>query len=298
MLARIRKRWWLNLALIALLGGLVLFAIYQPGKKPPESAPKLTTLATDAITRVRIERSGQEAIVLEKSATGWRLKEPIAARANSFNVESLLRVAGADVNATIANGEQTLGQFGLDTPRARVWLDDEEFAFGDLHPLKNQVYVRYRKQVYLIPSHLFGPAGYDFRRYLASRLLEEDRKPVSFKLPGFAVVLKDGSWQREPADKDLTGDRINDFVREWQYASALDVDRYSGQRVLGRIDIAFAGEGDKTQTLSLGILSYKPEFVLYRQDEGLEYRFPEETGKRLLTLAAEPKEAGAAKPAP
>lgn len=298
MLARIRKRWWVNLALIALLGGLVLFAVYQPGKKPPESPPKLTTLAADAVTRVRIERSGQEAIVLEKTATGWRLKQPIAARANGFNVESLLRVTGAEVNATIPDGQRALGQYGLDPPRARVWLNEEEIAFGDLHPLKNQVYVRYRSQVYLIPGHLFGPAGYDFRRYLATRLLEESRKPVRFRLPGFALVLKDGSWQRDPADKNLTGDRINDFVREWQHASALDVDRYSGQPVLARIDIDFAGEADKAQTLSLGILSYKPELVLYRQDEGLEYRFPEETGKRLLTLAAEPKEAGAAKPAP
>lgn len=283
MLARIRKRWWVNLALIALLGGLALFAVYQPGKKPP--APKLTTLAADAVTRVRIERSGQETIVLEKSASGWRLKEPIAARANGFNVESLLRLAGAEVNATIADGERALGQYGLDPPRARVWLDEEEFAFGDLHPLKNQVYVRYRKQLYLIPGHLYGPAGYDLRRYLATRLLEEDRKPVSFRLPGFAVVLKDGSWQREPADENLSGDRINDFVREWQHASALDVDRYSGRPVVGRIDIAFAGEGDKTQPLRLGILAYQPEFVLVRHDEGLEYRFPEETGKRLLNLS-------------
>ena len=145
--------------------------------------------------------------------------------------------------------------------------------------------MRYRNQVHLIPGHLFGPAGYDYRRYLATRLLEEGRKPLSFKLPGFTLVLKDGSWQREPAEQDLTGDRINDFVREWQHASALDVDRYSGQPVVGRIDITFAGEGDKTQTLSLGIVSYRPEFVLYRQDEGLEYRFPEETGKRLLNIS-------------
>jgi hypothetical protein len=298
MLARLKKRWWLNLALVALLGGLALVAVLEPGKKAPERAPKLTTLAPDAITRARIERPGQEPIVLEKTAGGWRLEAPLAARANGFNVENLLRVASADVDATIPDGEQALAQFGLDRPRARLWLDGEELAFGALHPLKNQVYVRYRSQVYLIAGHLFGPAGYDYRRYLAPRLLEEDRKPLRFKLPGFTLALKDGSWQREPADPQLTGDRINDFVREWQHASALDVDRYAGRPPVAHVDIAFAADGDKTQTLRLGILAYKPELVLYRRDEGLEYRFPEETGKRLLTLAAEPKETGAAKSAP
>mgnify|MGYP005848984995 CR=1 FL=1 len=110
MLARIRKRWWVNLGLIALLGGLTILALYQPGKKPQQAAPKLTTLATDAVTRVRIERAGQEPIVLEKTPEGWRLRQPIAARANGFNVESLLRVAGAEINATIPAGEQALGQ--------------------------------------------------------------------------------------------------------------------------------------------------------------------------------------------
>jgi hypothetical protein len=39
--------------------------------------------------------------------------------------------------------------------------------------------------------------------------------------------------------------------------------------------------------LELGILSYKPDFVLYREDENLEYRFTEDTGKRLLDINAE-----------
>jgi hypothetical protein len=297
MLARLKKRWWLNLALIALLGTLVLVVVFEPGKKPAAPAAKLSALAPEVVTRVRLERAAQEDVVLEKSPSGWRLGAPMRARANGFIVDNLLRLATAEIDATVDGGEQALARYGLKPPRARVWLDTEEFAFGDLHPLKNQVYVRYRDQVHLIAGHHFGPAAYPYARFLSPRLIEEERKPIAFKLPGLQVVLKDGTWNREPADKDLTGDRINDFVREWQHASALDVDRYSGRPLSDRVQILFAGEDGKVERLVLGILSHKPEFVLYREDEGLEYRFPEDTGKRLLTLVAEPREAGAAAPA-
>ncbi len=288
MLARVKKRWWLNLALIALIGALAFIALWQPGKQAPPSLPRLTTLAPETIVRARIERPGAEPIVLEKGASGWRLSAPLAARASSYNVESLLRIADAEVQATLGAVAQTPEAYGLATPRARLWLNDEEFAFGDLHPLKNQVYVRYREQLYLISGHLFGPLGYGYQRYLSTRLLEEQRKPVAFKLPGLQVVLKDGSWQREPADPGLTSDRINDFVREWQHASALEVDRYTGKPALDRLEILFSADEGRLEKLSLAVLAYQPEFILYRADEGLEYRFPEAIGKRLLTLAAEP----------
>ena len=73
--------------------------------------------------------------------------------------------------------------------------------------------------------------------------------------------------------------------------SALTVARYTGRPVVDRVRVRFAAdEGVTNQTrdqLELGILSYKPDFVLYREDENLEYRFTEDTGKRLLNIISE-----------
>jgi hypothetical protein len=44
---------------------------------------------------------------------------------------------------------------------------------------------------------------------------------------------------------------------------------------------------DKTEKLVLGILAYKPDFVLYRRDENLEYHFTDDTGKRLLNISSQ-----------
>ena len=55
--------------------------------------------------------------------------------------------------------------------------------------------------------------------------------------------------------------------------------RYSGRQAVGKINLKLR---DKEKKVELAILAYEPELILYRKDEGLEYHFPLEAGKRLL----------------
>ena len=137
----------------------------------------------------------------------------------------------------------------------------------------------------LIPSHHVAVALYPYGNFIDSRLIEEELKPVAIRLPGFTLTLKDGAWQKTPRDEKLTTDRIHDFVAEWRNARALSVERYGGKPALKRVIFTLTKNG-KTENLVLGILAYEPDFILYRPDEGLEYHFPEEIGKRLLRLSA------------
>jgi hypothetical protein len=120
-------------------------------------------------------------------------------------------------------------------------------------------------------------------------LLEDERQLVALDLPGLRLVRKDGTWQREPAvkhkEQEISGDRINEFVAHWQHARALSVARLTNKPALQRIRLT-SETGDQRQTLTLDILAYKPEFVLARRDEGLEYHFPADVGQRLLSLTA------------
>jgi hypothetical protein len=72
-------------------------------------------------------------------------------------------------------------------------------------------------------------------------------------------------------------------VASWQNASALRVDRYSGGDEIGKIALTSLRD-NKEVKLHLGILAYKPEFILLRQDENLQYHFTEQTGVHLLNL--------------
>lgn len=280
-----KSRWWLNLALLAVVVLLTLLVILARSPQQP-AGPALTAIAPESVTRVELGRPGEPRVVLEKQDGRWRMTEPVAARANDFNVERLFGIARAasEWSAAVAPGDY--GRYGFDSPQARLRFDDEEIVVGSPHPLHAQHYVLHRDAAHLIASRHLAAAFYTYTDFLDSRLLEEDLRPVAFRLPGFTLALEDGAWRREPPDEELSSDRLNDFVAHWRNARALSVQRHTGTPAHEWVEISVERAG-RTETLKLGILSRQPELVLLRPDEGLEYRFPEATGRRLLNISSE-----------
>lgn len=280
----LRRRWLLNASLLLFIGVLTWLVVQRVGQeKEPEGTP-LTTLSAGDLLQLRLERPGQETIVLEKTADKWKLTAPVKARANAFNVDKLLRLLAAPAATRFPIAGHEPAKFGLEPPQATVAFGGEVVAFGSMHPLNNRIYVRYKDEIALIDGHYLASAIYPYTNFIDSRLFEAERKITAIKLPDFTLIQKDGAWQRQPPDKKLASDRINDFAAEWQNASALQVEKYSGKEILERIEITALLDG-KSDKLVLGIIAYKPDFVLYRQDENLEYHFTEDTGKRLLSIS-------------
>lgn len=282
-----RARWLLNLALAALVAGLALFAYFRPGADRA-TGPPLTPLTAEAVTQLRIERAGQEPLTFEKTASGWRLNTPVRARANHFNVESLLRVVTTTNQYRVAVNPEELSKYGLDKPLVQLGFNDEHLAVGVLHPIKHEHYVHYRDTVYLIPSYSLSAAFLGYTSFIDTQLLEANRQLTALRLPGVRLARKDGTWQREPRDEKTSVDQLNEFVANWQNARALSVEQPSAKPTLERIQVVSEMDG-KPDTLALEILAYKPEFILRRRDEGLEYHFPEEVGRKLLNLENEEK---------
>lgn len=285
----VKARWLLNAALLALVAGLALFAWLRPPDRS-DPRPPLTAMAAPTIARVAIERKDREPIVLERGEDRWRMRSPVKARANGFAVESLLQLASAPVELTLPAAEP--GRYGLDRPDLVVRLDQEEIAFGTMHPLKDQYYVRHGNAIHLVPGRYYAQAASPYSAYIDARIIEEGRQPAAFKLPGFSLAIKDGGWRRSPDEKALSSDRINAFVEEWRHARALSVERATARPARERIEITFREDAAKAETLTLGVVTRAPELVLRREDEGLEYHFPEETAKRLLELTATADERG------
>lgn len=278
------KRRWILLAILgALIGVLSAVVVLKPGREAA-AKPALTALTAESIQSIRIERAGQAPIELARDGESWRMRAPFAARANRFLIENLLAVVGAPIEATVATGAGELARYGLAPPLARVRLGEDEIAFGATHPFHPQQYVRYRDTIYLIASHYYGASAQKPELYLDTRLLAPGTRLTELKLTGFSVAQINGRWRRQPENPALSSDRINDFVSEWQQASALTVQRHGDKRPGSWITLGLQQDG-KPQTLRIGVLAREPELVLYRPDEGLDYHFPAELGQRLLALA-------------
>jgi hypothetical protein len=280
----VKNRWLLNLALVLLVAVMLAIVVYRPGTAPEPPASTLTPLASDAITRLRILRPNQPEIVLEKSPGGWFMVAPHKARANLYRINNLLGLATAKSASHFATPAADLAKYGLDQPETRVWLDGLEIRFGAMHPINPQYYVLVGGQVHLINASYFSGAALAPADFLSHQLLDDGLKPVALSLPGFKLILgTNGTWQMTPAGKDLSSDRINTLVDEWRHAQALSVNEYSGKSVHEHAVLRFSADSPLKE-LDIGILAHKPELVLYRPDEGLEYHFPEDVGARLLEL--------------
>jgi hypothetical protein len=282
-----KNRWLLNIGLALLIGALVLLALYKPGaRKEPEGTP-LTALTTDTVQRIRLVRPKQPELVLEKSGEHWRLTAPRTARANSFRVNELVHLAATRVRTRFPAAPAELGKYGLDHPLATLFLNNAEIRFGGMHPLDNQLYVLHDGQVQLIAASVFRAVSAPLNDFLSTSLIEDKARLLAFKFPAFSLKQNEqGAWARTPELKGLGSDQANRFVDEWRYAHALSVAPYTGSPIKERVLLTLA-DGDRQRVIEFGVLAYKPEFILVRKDENLEYSFPEETGSRLMRLKPE-----------
>jgi len=280
-----KNRWLLNIGLALLVGALILLVLYRPGTGKEAQSTPLTAIPVDAVQRIKLVRPKQPEIVLEKIGGHWRLHAPRKARANSFRANELLSLAAMRVSTRFPATPAELGKYGLDQPLATLFLNDAEIRFGGMHPLDNQLYVLHDGQVQLVPASVLRAVSAPPNDFLDTSPIDDNAKPLAFKFPAFSLKQNEqGAWVRTPELKGLGSDQVNRFVEEWRHARALSAAPYSGKPVKARVTVTLA-DGDRERVIEFGVLADKPEFILYRKDEKLEYSFPEETGSRLMQLA-------------
>lgn len=283
------RRWSVNILLLLVLAGLGALALLRPGIDPDAYKPPLTSIAPTEITRLLIAERGKPPVELERTDR-WRLRSPLQARANEFNVNDVLRVAATRVEKQLPEDAlQRAAKYGLDSPRARLKLDEHTIDFGTTNPVNNLQYVAYQGRVYMVSASALWSVTRAYTDFIDHALLDTAKKPVAITLPGLKLALQDGRWRVTPHNERITTDRINRFVEEWRHARALSVRPYGGGRSLGEIRFTYATKPPiaKPEAVRLGILSRSDELVLYRPDEGLQYHFPQDSIKRLLYLTAE-----------
>lgn len=293
-----KQQWLINVILVALVAGLALLIVLKPGKQD-EIGVILTETSSDSINKLRIQRPQQSNIEISKQDDTWRMVEPIKARANPILSRNLAGMVEANSESRFPAAGEDLSKYGLDRPQLTVALNQEVFHFGNRHVLKDAYYVLYKEMIYIVDARYYQVASVPYSNVISRQLLEDLPQFTSLQLPGFTLKLVDGSWKREPQDPALSSDQINAFVDEWRHAYALAVDKYSGNAASQQIRIHYRAAQQETkeagattaapqeQELVIDIIQTQPDLILYRPDEGLEYRFPADVAKRLLQLQHE-----------
>lgn len=276
-----------NLALLLAVTGAGLWIYVKPSREA------LTMHALSARTpaqasKIRIEREGHPAIVLDRQHERWRLAVPVSAEADAHEVERVLAILTA--RAVERYPAVGLDRYELSHPRLRLSIDDESFAFGMANPVSGEQYVLARNAVYPIAPRYGAALPLDAMQLARRRLLSAAEIPSRIETAEFAVALQDGKWTLTPQGGTASEDQLARWVEDWRHAAATRVVPLAGPLPgLGEVRMALKGGG----SVAFTIVQRQPELVITRGDEKLEYHFPPATAQRLLSspVARDPRPA-------
>jgi hypothetical protein len=274
-----RGRLWLNLGLALLVAVLAAVAWFQPGKTPPPPQIRLANLDPQTVRRIDFHPPRGAAFALVRDGEDWFIEQP-RLRAQPFRVETLLELPGATSAAQFTLADNKDNAFGVDPPQARVRFDDTEIAFGLTNPVGLRRYVRVGDAVHLIDDRFYHHAASNWVAWVDRRVLPEGVTLSALDLPGLRLRREGTAWQIDPPRAQASADAVTALIEEWQRAYAMDVEETTAvpadaqtlrlQWQDAALELAVAQEGD--------------EWLLYRRDAPLRYRFSANQGKRLLEL--------------
>ena len=272
----------LVLTVVALL--LLLVVFYRPGLEPEPLAPPITTIPADSISSIRVTRKERTPLTFTKSASGWQLENKQNLPASKFQLRALLGILAMRSARSYPSSALDLGNAGLEPPQATLLLNDTLLYIGGTEPLEHKRYVQYEDTVYLVTDTYQHLINADWTNFVDRRLLPESAKLTTVQLPGLTLTLgNDRQWQLSPENPDADDMAIKALVAQWQTANALYIRRHDGTATPGSITLKYA---ENSETLTLHIIEQEGEFVLARPDWGIQYHFPGNMQKTMLSLQA------------
>ncbi len=276
-----RRRWLLNLGLLAIVALLAWFAWRQPGKEVAKPAP-ITNLTETQVNHIEIRPREQPAVVLEKEKGVWFMRSPFHVRADSTRVGFVLDFVHAKTTTRFPVVSKDLPTYELDKPRVTLLLNGQRFDFGGTNALSMDRYVRHDNQVFLVfdtsyPYLAANPASF------ADPLLIGSGKPIrDISVPGLEVSQADGKLAATGGAPGVSADVLARFVEGWRAARADSVHALDTEKTQSGDDITIKFDGQAP--LQLQVLQRQPELILAVPARNLAYHFPAEEARSLLSL--------------
>ena len=274
-----RGRLWLNLGLALIVVALAAVAWFQPGKTPPPPQIKLTNLDPQTVRRIDFHPPRGAAFALVRDGEDWFIEQP-RLRAQPFRVETLLELPGVTSAAQFTLADNTDNAFGVDPPQARVRFDDTEIAFGLTNPVGLRRYVRVGDAVHLIDDRFFHHVASTWVAWVDRRVLPEGVTLTALDLPGLRLRREGTAWQIDPPRAQASADSVTALIEEWQRAYAMDVEEATAVPADAQA-LRLQWQGG---ALELALVPDGEEWLFYRRDAPVRYRFSANQGKRLLEL--------------
>lgn len=285
----ISKRNLLNLVLLGVVIVLVSVVALEPGKTPEKEKAKLTALNKAAVSKIHIKRMGKKDIQFEKVDNVWQMTSPYQLPANDFRIDSILRLVETESHSQHDLTKLNKRDFKLDKPEVVVTYNDSvSVLFGGNEPLDHRRYLQIENTLHLVSDTVYYHVSGKPTALVSLQLLPENAAIKAIQLPDRKLELKDGRWQIENEPEEMASDAVTQLLNEWKLVQALDILEATDKPGKEQIKIFIESQ---EKPIVFSIVKRKPDFVLLRQDKGVQYQLTEDSAERLLQLAkSEPVE--------
>ncbi len=275
-------RMRLNLALAAAVAILAAVGYFQPGIKLPGAKVQLITLKPAEIHAIRIQLPGQKPTEMNHGDKGWQITSPLRMPADPNLVRTLLDYLDVESTTHFVAARADLGKYGLDKPKAQLWLNGEEYDFGGLQPVDNLQYVLTGGSIHLVNGALFYRVAHDLYWWMDKGLVPAGAHVTAVQLPHATLSLDaNGEWQLAPADDSVSADDMRRLAQAWEEDLAISVAPMGKDPEEGEVSLSLAGS---PQPLRYAILKDPDFLVLARPDIGLQYELDSSLRDTLLSL--------------
>jgi hypothetical protein len=289
-----KKRWLLNLIMLAVVAGLVTFLYMRPqANTNAPSRYEVSQLKLADFTAVKAEFPTKAPASFEKIDGFWRMTAPYKARADQMSVQRILAIIAAKSKEKFPASD--LAKYGLDNPQLRLKLitaiGTEEFSFGTFNPVTEEQYVGYKDAVYLLSGSYSEAAGTQPIELIDKNpLTKNEAKQISgfdfsrleqWQEVRLNVDIADGKWKVNAPKAKPTQNEMNEWLDfSWKQAQAKQVELYTPDHKI--IYPSFEVKLKDGKKVHFDKIQEAPDLLLGRPDEGVMYHFSNDVGFTML----------------
>lgn len=286
-----KKRWLLNLVLLALVVGIALFLHFRPQQSNNQAtAFEISSLKMAGFSAIKVEFPAQAPVAFDKVDGIWYMTAPYKARADQLSVQRILSIIAAKTALKLPATD--LSKYGLDQPLLKLKLTDtaatHTFTFGTYNPVTEEQYVGFDNAVYLLPGSYSEAASTQTIELVDKHPLAalERKQVVGLDLSRLeqweAIALNvdvnaQGQWKISAPKAKATQNEMNEWLDfSWSQGQATSVEFYTPNRQTTYPSFEVKLKNGKK--VHFDKMQESPEYLLARPDEGIIYHFPNDVG--------------------
>lgn len=293
------KKWLLLIFLFLIVVSIAIFAFLSDNKKNTFDGYEVSNYRLSDFEEVIVDFPSKAATSFKKINNYWYQTKPFQTRADQKSVLKLLSIFAAKSNEKLDSLQ--LEKYGLDKPVMKITFikqnDRKVFTFGSYNPVTEQQYVLFENNIFILDGVYSEIASYapvelidkkplatfeKIKRYDFSRLEQWQENFLQ-------LVNNDDQWSAEGKKINFDSSRLMEWFSEtWNSTMAKSVEPYKFDARIGYKSFDIFLEDNKKITFYR--IQESPEMLLYRNDEGLLYHFPQDIGFTMLNPTIEHKE--------